>query len=69
MDPVESFTRQQLIQAAIILTASKNPNMPAHARRILRDKFGIPAYETEIEVECSLLAAGALRDLARLTQP
>ncbi len=64
----ESINRQQLIRAAILLAAGQNSNMPGHAKRLLLQRYGINAYECEIEVECAQLVTDTLRDVSRLIQ-
>lgn len=61
-------TTPRALTLAILYTAGKNPNMPAHARRLLAQKFGIDALEIELEAECQRLAAEALSELAPLAR-
>lgn len=60
------LARQKLLQTAIVLAAGLNRNMPGHAKRLLKEKFGVNSLECEIEAECQQLAADSMRELARL---
>ena len=69
-DDVEKrLTRQELIRLAVQYASGKNANMPAHARRVLLQQFGIDVLPAEVEAECSILAGEALAKLAQGMKP
>lgn len=68
MNLEQRLQRQKLIQAAIVLAAGRNQNIAAHTRRLLRQKFNVDVFESEVEAEASQLATDALRALSRLLE-